>query len=157
MLFGLSAALGTLAVAVAYATVLRADSPSYFDSPYWMGVRHRRATAALQLVALVGYIVWVARVRTTPPAVALNLVFLISSAAWPYLTREALARGDGDFRGWLWASCICIWITAAAALGMSITTAADDGVLLVPMVVLTAVVDGIMWTRAALSESWRAP
>ena len=176
-LLALSTALLLGALALSYASALRfrlgfvrppgaaEDGGGYLDSPYWVGLPRpaRRATAALQVVALAGYAAWLGAVAAGPPPpgglVALHALLLAAEAAWPPAAYAMLHR-PGQLGPALLA-CAPLWVAAAAVVGLLATRPAPAGgaggaggplatfglLLLAPVVVLA---DGVGWAAAAI-------
>lgn len=157
-----TALLGT-GVLLAYANVFARDAGSagYLASPHWLELPRsaRLATVALQLVAVPCYVAWLLTSAYSRPRGADPLwwylspaLFLLPSAAWPYASRELL-RDRASLARALAASA-CLWLAAAGVgLQLALTWQAGDwwgAALLAPLVVLTAGMDGVGWSAAAI-------
>lgn len=159
----LSSALGLATLALAYYIVLFngaggfdrvARAASFWDSPFWAGVPHRGYTAALQGTSVTLYLAWVVLMTISPPPAPstlefLNVAFLAASMAWPFAAYQGLATGR---RAWMWAASLALWVVAACVVALLVLSPAPHRYLLLPLAVLTTLVDGVLWTRAALSR-----
>jgi len=138
------------------------DRPSsYFDSPFWAGAPYRRATVALQGIAILLYLAWTAWSTTAPPPeawkrtllLAANVGFYLASVTWPYLTYRALERSSKFPTAWMWSACVAIWLVAASVIALMVGSASPQRWLLLPLAILTSGVDGILWTVSALGKN----
>lgn len=175
-----TAAAGWTALLALYAVVLgnacggfalpTSSSSSYLASPYWMGVpaAARTPLVALQAVALAGYVGWVAWLAHDPPATgalattpsllhALHAGFFVASAAWPVSAHLALRHDvQRPAPAFVWSACAAVWATALCIAGLAAGTfearyaSPVPALALVPLVALTAVADGVVWTACAL-------
>ena len=176
----LSSALAAAGIGVAYATVLfnsfggyEVDgNTSYLDSPYWVGTPPAaiRVVVGLQFLAAVGYVAWLAYVTTHPPtrgvfvaggtAVGLHaphLLFLVSSAAWPFAAYMTVTRPESVT--WAVVACVPLWCAAAGVVVLVGGTFEAQyaspvpylGIFALALVVVLA--DGVGWAATAIFKS----
>ena len=163
-----STSLAGLGLAVAYAAVLFdawGEYPvdargNYLDSPYWVGMPTAAVyvTVVLQVAALVGYVAWLAYVaqhEVTRRLLLANLLFFVSSAAWPFAAYPFVRDSSHSLRRALVAS-LPLWSAAAGVLLLVVHTFETQyaspvpyvGILAVALVVVLA--DGVGWTATAI-------
>ena len=162
--------LGDVCGGFALPTSAPSSSSSYLASPYWMGVpvAVRKPLAALQAVALAGYVGWVAWLAHDPPAAGplattprllhgLHAGFFGASAAWPVFVYLALRHDvQRPAAAFVWSACAALWATALCVVGLVVGTlearyaSPVPGLALAPLLLLTAVADGVLWTACAL-------
>jgi hypothetical protein len=146
-------------------------SHSYLDSPYWLGLKRSNTTVlvGLQVLAVIGYIVWLVDLLSTPPTTGLlksswwQLVsmctFLIPWAVWPYATYYALQNPSNTSIVLL--PCACLWLASLGVILMIGGTFQNEsanprsllGILLLGLVVV--LVDGVGWSAVAIQQSLR--
>lgn len=158
----LTTSLGIVTLAIAYYIVLFNGSggfgnvarpASYLESPFWAGAPLRHFTVALQGVSVPFYIAWVIFITLTPPTSSraalefINVGFFLASALWPFATYQGLATGR---RVWMWIASIILWTVGACVVSLVIISPSPHRYLLLPLAILTALVDSLLWPRSAL-------
>ena len=179
-----SSVLAAGGIAVSYATVLfdafggyevagdrTADGErvGYLASPYWVGMPAAaiRVTVGFQALAAVGYVAWLVHVVTHPPTRGLfvaggttlglhaaHLLFLVSSAVWPWLAHACVTRPDSVAAAV--TACVPLWSAAAGVLLLVAGTFEAQyasavpylGILALALVVVLA--DGVGWAATAI-------
>jgi len=141
---------------------------SYIDSPYWFGMSRNNVYSliVLQLLAAVGYIMWIIWVCTETNygtsvlrfrwvRSLLVVLFLGFSTLWPfsayyYMVSPSLGRSL--------LTCSCLWISSIAAILMVAGTFEANsppyalvGILLLSNVVVLA--DGVGWSAKCIQHS----
>lgn len=174
LLFATSTIL-SISVLVAYIVVLgnygnhfpipNATS-SYFDSPYWVGIRRNNAIAisVFQIFAAVGYALWFSELLFHPPSTGLLkspiwksvslVLFLGPSSLWPYAAHQVVLHPENV--GYAILASSCLWISSVGVVLMIAGTfenvdarpPAIIGILCLGTVVVLA--DGIGWSAAAI-------
>lgn len=162
--------IGVLTLLVVYANVFE-GSTSYIDSPYWLETprKIRYAIVALQVVAVLSYMVWLVWVSIVQPpstgpltsvyfvAASVALIF-VPAVVWPVAARK-LVDNRTSIPAALFAA-LCLVLTA---IGVGLQTVGTfrtytswndpPRALILPFLVLTAGADAFVWNVYALRRS----